>query len=80
MSPIISTHTANQKHLPAISHFKVISNIGMAMVISILLLSTVGCVARRKNLNQQPVLSLVDTKQYSTLYLFFERLQIFLYF
>jgi len=43
MSSITSTHTANQKPLPTTSHFKLIGNIGIAMVVSILLLSTVGC-------------------------------------
>lgn len=43
MSSIISSHTANQEPLPTTSHFKVISNIGISMVISILLLSIVGC-------------------------------------
>lgn len=43
MSSIISTHKADHKPQPTISHFKVISNIGIALVISILLLSTVGC-------------------------------------
>lgn len=43
MSSIISSHTADHKPQPTISQFKVIGNIGIAMVISILLLSTVGC-------------------------------------
>lgn len=43
MSSIIPTQKTNYKPVPTVSHLKLVINIGIAMVISILLLSIVGC-------------------------------------
>lgn len=43
MSSIIPTHKTNYKPVPTVSHLKLVINIGIAMVISIPLLLSVGC-------------------------------------
>ncbi len=43
MSSIISTYKNDKKPVPMSAYFKLIINTGIAMVIGILLLSTVGC-------------------------------------
>lgn len=43
MSSIISTYKNDKKPVPMSAYFKLIINIGVAMIIAILTLSTVGC-------------------------------------
>ena len=43
MSSILSSYKTDKKPVPVSAHFKPVINTGVAMIIAILVLSTVGC-------------------------------------